>query len=97
MVKYSHLTIEELMMLVEGHYKRNNYTAATPQTLTLGIMEEVGELAQEILLQHSPDYTPRQEKTESSIPYEIGDIIVYCLALCLKLDIMPTFHDLVDS
>lgn len=94
---YQSLTLQELMDLVESHYERNGYSDASPSTLTIGIMEEVGELAQQALLQFCPDYKARQGKELASIGCEIGDVIVYLLALCLELGIFPLFRDLETS
>lgn len=94
---YAQMTIAELLCIVKSHYEHNNYTKASIQTLVIGMMEEAGELAEQILLQYSEDYTPSKDKKIVPIAEEIGDIIVYCLALCNKLGISPTFRNLHDS
>lgn len=96
-MNYTELTIKELLSLVKEHYKRNGYTTASPPTLVLGIVEEVGELAQTVLYTECTDYTPRKNKVVGEISSEIGDVLVYCLALCNKLGIEPTFRNLHKS
>ena len=94
---YSHLTLEELMIVVEEYYVRKGYHIALAGTLALGVAEEAGELAAAVNSRYSPDYTPRPDKDVGRIEDEIGDLLVYCLALCVKLGIHPSFRDLETS
>jgi NTP pyrophosphatase (non-canonical NTP hydrolase) len=76
-------------------HQERGYTAG-PQTLTLGAMEEMGELAQAILLTECADFKPSQKKLGRTdlvdVAHEIGDIITYLLGLCNALGIEPYFQ-----
>jgi len=70
---------------------------ASPQTLVLGLMEEVGELAQTILLTECDDFQASRQKQQrelerdKDVASEVGDVITYALALCNRLSITPRF------
>jgi len=69
---------------------------AGPQTLVLGSLEKLGELAAEILVTECFDFTPSHHKPNvqecrDNIPYEIGDILTYLMELCYVLGIRPKF------
>ena len=68
------------------------------QTLALGLMEEVGELAQAILLTECDDFKPSRHKQDGllgdierhkDVALEVGDILIYLAAICNVLDIHP--------
>jgi len=89
-------TIEGLQQKVAEFYSQRGYDAS-PQTLVLGALEELGELAMAILLTVTDDFKPSPRKLSSEWAdardpaREIGDCITYLLALCNKLDIVPYF------
>lgn len=81
-------------------YKQRGYSE-TVSTLCLGVAEEVGELAEAVLMSQCLDYVPSKKKLTKyenvdfrhHIACEIGDIIVYLLAICCALNIEPKFDD----
>lgn len=85
-----------LQTKVADLYQQRSYTAG-PQTLLLGAMEELGELAEAILLTQASDFKPFGKKLspayigECNPALEIGDCITYLLALCNSLGISPYF------
>lgn len=88
-------TIEGLQQKVAELYSQKGYNAS-PQTLVLGIMEELGELAMAILLTECDDFKPSSRKLYlngqmHSPAREIGDCITCLLALCNELGIVPYF------
>lgn len=90
------MSIEELQRRVGQMYERRGYNAS-PQTLCLGAMEELGELAMALLLTECDDFIPSAKKltpewADTRNPArEIGDCITYLLALCNRLGIRPQF------
>jgi len=64
-------------------------------------MEEAGELTESVLMTNCPDYIPSAKKLakykglniKEYIACEVGDIIIYLLALCCSLDIEPKFDE----
>jgi len=88
--------LEKLQSDIQKLYEDRGY-AAGPQTLCLGAMEELGELAMALLLTVTPDFKPSPRKltpewTLARDPARhVGDCITYLLALCNKLNIVPTF------
>jgi len=92
------MELSELQKQIAELYKKRGYSAK-PQTLVLGATEELGELAQAVLLTMCEDFKPSKRKqrewpTAFSLDrpaYEVGDIITYLLALCNSLDIEPRF------
>lgn len=90
------MAIRELQSQVEHLYVKRGYDAGV-QTLLLGAMEELGELAQAILLTECEDFKPYGKKMAShwvdaqNPALEVGDCITYLLALCNCLGIEPHF------
>ena len=90
------MDIEEIQKRISDLYREREYIAG-PQTLVLGAMEELGELAMAILLTQSPDFKPSTRKmtpewADARDPArEIGDCITYLLALANKLGVKPKF------
>lgn len=87
---------------VEDWYTEKGYNAS-PQTLMLGLMEEVGELSQAILLTQCEDFKPSRHKLRGEIgdiekhkdlAAEVGDVLTYLIALCNALDIDPKLKPL---
>lgn len=87
---------------VKDLYRLQHYHAG-PRTLCLGAMEELGELAQAILLSaETKDFVPSKRKRMVvdqmpellKVAEEVGDIITYLLALCNTLHIRPYFKRL---
>lgn len=64
---------------VEAHYMVKGYHS-NPTTLIAGAMEELGELAREVLLDDE-HYVARPDKQRGDLEHEIWDVIVYLLAL----------------
>ncbi len=87
------MDLEYLQYQVFKLYNERGYHAS-PQTLVLGTMEELGELAEAILLTECNDFVPSPKKLFNTydLAHEIGDIIIYLLALCNVLEIKPTFE-----
>jgi len=89
----SQVGIKELQDKVAEVYYAMGYTQASVQTLMLGVVEEVGELAQTVLVHHTMDYIVSPHKAtlvpDDCVAHEIGDIIIYLLAICNKLHITP--------
>ena len=89
-----------LQTKVANLYKQRGYIAS-PQTLLLGAMEELGELAMAILLTETEDFKPSAKKlspewADARDPArEVGDCITYLLALCNRLGIVPYFKWLI--
>lgn len=77
-------------------YRQRGYDAL-PQTLVLGAVEELGELAMAVLLTECPDFKPSSKKlslkwSDARDPArEVGDTITYLLAFCNALGIVPHF------
>jgi len=75
-------------------YRDRGYSES-PQTLVLGAMTELGELAQAILLTECGDFKPSSKKLGRSdlrdVAHEVGDVITYLLGLCNELGIEPRF------
>lgn len=86
------IELDELQQTVRGWYGHKGFKTS-PQTLVIGLMEEVGELATAILLTECQDFVPSDHKTEADkdVASEVGDCIVYLLALCNELGIKPVF------
>ena len=89
--------LQELQRLVEQLYLERGYVAEV-QTLLLGAMEEMGEIAQAILLTECEDFKPSARKRAldwadtCNTEHEVGDCITYLLALCNRLGIEPYFE-----
>lgn len=94
--------IEALQKAVDELYKTRGYSAS-PQTLCLGAMEELGELAMALLLTCTEDFKPSPKKlspewADARDPaHEVGDCITYLLALCNQLGVSPKFEWLKDE
>jgi len=99
--------IRELQSQVKHLYAERGYDAKV-QTLLLGAMEEMGELAQAILLTECEDFKPSAKKMpliwadardpgRRIVAHEVGDCITYLLALCNRLGIEPYFKWLHDN
>ena len=90
------MNMDELQQAVARHYRNCGYDKASVQTLVLGLAEEVGELAQAVLLTQCTDYTPSAHKVElikdMDISHEVGDCITYLMGICNVLDIQPFFY-----
>ena len=93
----SDVEIQKLMEEVAEWYEFSGFDTSV-STLMIGLMEEVGELAQAILLTgHCPDYLVSDRKKGDGWDHakhpdwEIGDVITYLLALCNALGIEPYF------
>ena len=86
----------DLQEFIAKWYATRGYDAG-PSTLMLGLMEEVGELAEAILLTQCPDFHCSRHKAESiksgarriNVSAEIGDVLLYLMALCNRLGIRP--------
>lgn len=91
------MELKQLQKAIYEMYEKRGFTDASPQTLCLGAMEELGELAQALLLTTIKDFHPSARKllpewADARDPArEIGDCITYLLALCTKLEIEPYF------
>jgi len=89
------MTLADLQEKVKILHQERGYIAS-PQTLTLGAVEEMGELAQAILLTVCDDFRPTKRKLGRndlmSVAHEIGDVITYLLGLCVVLGIEPYFE-----
>lgn len=91
-----HPGILNLQLQVKCLCLQHGYTASA-QTLALGAMEELGELAMALLLTECDDFKPSAKKmspewADARDPArEVGDTITYLLALCNSLDIEPKF------
>jgi len=86
--------LRELQCSVQQLYAERGYDAGV-QTLLLGAMEELGELAQAILITECEDFQPMPRKPSldhSNTAHEVGDCITYLLALCNRLGIEPYFE-----
>lgn len=89
------VNIDELQQCINKLCKERGFNNQSPQTLVLGAMEELGELAKAILLTECDDYRPSLKKLSSiqskdhSPAQEIGDTITYLLCLCNCLEIFP--------
>jgi len=88
--------LRKLQMLAQEEFERRGFDAG-PQTLVLGAMEELGELAMALLLTECDDFQPSKKKlspewADARDPArEVGDCITYLLALCNRLGIEPEF------
>ena len=85
------LTLRDLQGSIRSMYARKGYNKASLQTLCLGVMEEAGELAQAVLVNHTEDFTPSENKYTDTVAHEAGDLITYILAVCDKLGVQPEF------
>ena len=91
----------ELQDKCAAMFKERGYVAG-PQTLLMGAMEELGELAMALLLTECDDFIPSPRKlspewADARDPArEVGDTITYLLHLCNALEIEPTFKWLED-
>jgi len=88
--------MKTLQQAVKQLYQTREYTKASIQTLVLGAVGEMGELAEAILLSQCPDFKPSLRKQalqvdRQDIAREVGDCITYLLGLCNALDIEPYF------
>ena len=88
--------MKELQVEIAHWYTEQGYDKASPQTLTLGALEELGELSEAILTLLSDDFRPSPRKQAKdiclhNIAREVGDCITYLLALCNQLDTEPFF------
>lgn len=90
------MTLEELQESVIRLYKEQGYSTNV-STLMLGAMEELGELAQAVLLTECDDYVPSKSKEETELAREIGDIITYLLAICNSMGTSPRFSWLENA
>jgi len=86
----------DLQEFVAKWYASKGYNAGAV-TLMLGVMEEVGELAEAILLTQVPDFqcSPHKQlgidsgERRINVSGEVGDVIIYLMALCNSLGIRP--------
>ena len=87
---------------VARFYDQRGYYAGAP-TLMLGVVEEVGELAQAMLLTECDDFQPSRHKVSGElgnierhkdIAGEVADVIIYLMALCNRLGIKPDWRKL---
>ena len=91
------LSLMELQKAVDDFYKKKGFICGVT-TLALGLSEEVGELAEAILVLYTPDYISIGKKStiefrkELDIASEIGDCMTYLLSICNKLGISPKFN-----
>jgi len=88
--------MKTLQQAVKYLYQERGYTKASVQTLVLGAVGEMGELAEAVLLSQCHDFKPSPRKQalqigRQDIAREVGDCITYLLALCNALGIEPYF------
>ena len=90
---------------VARFYEQRSYDAGA-RTLMLGVVEEVGELAQAILLTECDDFQPSRHKASGElgnlerhkdVAGEVADVIIYLMALCNRLDIKPDWRKVVPA
>jgi len=88
--------LNDLQTSVAILYAARGYHAGAT-TLALGAAEEVGEVAQAVLITATPDFIPSKKKLSPEwsdcrdVASEVGDCITYLLALCNVLGIEPKF------
>jgi NTP pyrophosphatase (non-canonical NTP hydrolase) len=94
------VSTKNLQEEVQRFYQRKGYNSSS-QTLMLGLMEEVGELAQAILLTECDDFKPSRHKMagdlgdiqkHKDVAAEVADVFIYALALCNRLGIKPKWY-----
>ena len=69
-----------------------------PTTMTLRLMEEVGELSREI--NHLYGQKPKKpNEPEGNLPLEMADIlfIIVCMANSLNIDLEKAFQDMMEK
>lgn len=94
------MNLQTLQAKVELVYNNRNYSESV-STLCIGVMEEVGELAEAVLMACCADYIPSAKKVakwrnvhfKEHIACEVGDVIIYLLAICNVVGIEPQFDD----
>jgi NTP pyrophosphatase (non-canonical NTP hydrolase) len=90
------ITGDDLQSLVAALHVERGYTSS-PQTLLIGALEELGEVAQIILATLTSDYTASDRKlspewvNDHDLASEIGDVLTYLYGLCYVLDLHPKF------
>ena len=90
--------MKKMQQKVRELYSKRGYYASV-QTLLLGAMEELGELAQAILLTECDDFVLKPDSKKLTAEWadardparEVGDCITYLLAICNVLGIKPYF------
>lgn len=86
--------IDDLLVMAEMYYSEKGFVAGVP-TLALGAMEELGEVAQAVLLsEHVTDFRMSEHKKDvvdkiNRIGDESGDLLLYVLSLCNKAKVVP--------
>ena len=85
--------MNELIEAVERAIESHGWHAS-PRTLMLGAMEEMGELAQAINMLYSPDFIASPGKHLPNVAHEVGDVITYLLHLSIVLGVKPVFGHL---
>ncbi len=70
---------------VAEHYLEKDYKS-NPSTLVVGALEELGEVAREVLLD-DPCYVSRPDKERGALEHEIIDVLVYLCALASAYNI----------
>ncbi len=91
------MTLKQLQESVREMYTKRGFDKASATTLALGAAEEIGEVAQAVLITVTPDFTPSAKKLSPEwedcrdVASEVGDTITYLLALCNKMGIQPKF------
>ena len=86
--------LAELQVRISRRYKRRAFTAG-PTTCFIGLVEELGEIAEVMLLNRS-DYRAvagKREMEHDGLGHEVGDLIVYALSLCNTSGVSATFSD----
>lgn len=87
------MTTEELIEFIKSEHQRllNFYQAKDKKELTYPIMikisEEVGELAEEVLLLNKIQRKEKTETRESQIAGELADVIITTLILAENVDV----------
>ena len=81
--------LEELQRRVAHRYNSQQFTAG-PDTCFIGMVEELGEIAEAMIVKRG-DYTHIQTKNAGSIGNEVGDLIMYALSLCNTTGKVATF------
>ncbi len=85
--------LDELQKRVRQRYVGRRYRAGVPTSM-LGMVEELGELA-EALLREQADFRPtlRESLSKRDPPeHEVGDILVYALAICNTLNVQAEWQ-----
>jgi len=86
----------DLQEFIAKWYESKGYKAG-PTTLALGAVEEIGELSEAILLTQCADFQCSNHKRKLietdlvriNVAAEVGDVLIYLLALCNSLGIRP--------